>query len=156
MEAGAGPDQPDRPHPHRHLWRAQGARQPRRRHGSLSGRRSGAATALDGRPQPGGRRPLGHGPMPGWRRGHGGDAHLRTRGMTKRPFDIDDMLGRIETAVAPYPKAAMFELADKGFTSAFEQLVACIISIRTYDEVSLVAAQRLFARARTPAEVAAL
>jgi len=76
--------------------------------------------------------------------------------MSKRPFDIDDMLSRIETAVAPYPKAAMFELADKGFTSAFEQLVACIISIRTYDEVSLVAAQRLFAKARTPAEVAAL
>jgi endonuclease III len=74
----------------------------------------------------------------------------------KKPFDIDDMLGRIETAVQPYPKAAMFELADLGFTTAFEQLVACIISIRTYDEVSLVAAQRLFAQARTPAQVAAL
>ena len=76
--------------------------------------------------------------------------------MKKQPFDIDDMLARIETAVAPYPKAAMFELAEKGFTSAFEQLAACILSIRTYDEVSLVAAQRLFARARTPAQVAAL
>ena len=76
--------------------------------------------------------------------------------MTATPFNIDDMLGRIEAAVAPYPKAAMFELADKGFTSAFEQLAACILSIRTYDEVSLVAAQRLFARARTPAQVAAL
>ena len=76
--------------------------------------------------------------------------------MTATPFNIDDMLGRIEAAVAPYPKAAMFELADKGFTSAFEQLAACILSIRTYDEVSLVAAQRLFARARTPAQVAAV
>jgi endonuclease-3 len=76
--------------------------------------------------------------------------------MSKKPFDIDDMLGRIEAAVAPYPKAAMFELADKGFTSAFEQLVACILSIRTYDEVSLVAAQRLFAQARSPAQIAAL
>jgi endonuclease-3 len=74
----------------------------------------------------------------------------------KRPFDIDEMLRRIEMAVQPYPKAAMFELAGKGFNSPFEQLVACIISIRTYDEVSLVAAQRLFARARTAAEVAAL
>src|SRR6266851_3723349 len=74
----------------------------------------------------------------------------------KKPFDIDEMLRRIEKAVGPYPKAAMFELADKGFTSPFEQLVACIISIRTYDEVSLVAAQRLFAKARTPAQVAAL
>lgn len=76
--------------------------------------------------------------------------------MTPAPFDIDDMLARIEAAVTAYPKAAMFELADKGFTSAFEQLVACILSIRTYDEVSLVAAQRLFAQARTPAQVAAL
>lgn len=76
--------------------------------------------------------------------------------MTPTPFDIDDILARIEAAVAPYPKAAMFELADKGFTSAFEQLIACILSIRTYDEVSLVAAQRLFARARTPAQVTAL
>src|ERR1700687_3895083 len=74
----------------------------------------------------------------------------------KEPFDIDEMLRRIETAVEPYPKAAMFELADLGFTSPFEQLVACIISIRTYDEVSLVAAQRLFAMARTPAQGAAL
>ena len=73
-----------------------------------------------------------------------------------QPFDIDEVLRRIESAVQPYPKAAMFELADKGFTSPFEQLVACILSIRTYDEVSLVAAQRLFAQARTPAEVAAL
>ena len=66
------------------------------------------------------------------------------------------MLRRIEVAVQPFPKAAMFALADLGFNSAFEQLVACIISIRTYDEVSLLAAQRLFERARTPAAVAAL
>ena len=74
----------------------------------------------------------------------------------KKPFDIDDMLRRIEAAVAPHPKAAMFELADLGYDSAFQQLVACIISIRTYDEVSLLGAQRLFKRARTPEAVAAL
>ncbi len=44
----------------------------------------------------------------------------------------------------------MFELSEQGFDSLFEQLVACIISIRTYDEVTLPAARRLFARARTP------
>src|SRR5207253_305950 len=38
----------------------------------------------------------------------------------------------------------------------FEQLVACIISIRTRDETMLPTARRLFARARKPAEVAAL
>ncbi|MBA2446454.1 MAG: endonuclease III, partial [Chloroflexi bacterium] len=42
------------------------------------------------------------------------------------------------------------------FRSPFEQLVACIISIRTYDEVSLPTARRLFGRARIPAEVARL
>lgn len=31
----------------------------------------------------------------------------------------------------------MFELAERGFKSVFQQLVACIISIRTRDEVSL-------------------
>jgi len=73
-----------------------------------------------------------------------------------KPHDIDTMFSRIEAAVAPYPKAAMFALAGLGFVSPFEQLIACILSIRTYDEVSLVAAQRLFARARTPARLAAL
>jgi endonuclease-3 len=47
----------------------------------------------------------------------------------------------------------MFELAEDGFDSPFEQLVACIISIRTYDEVSLPTARKLFTRARTPAQM---
>jgi endonuclease-3 len=34
--------------------------------------------------------------------------------------------------------------------------LACIISIRTYDEVTLPVSQRLFAQARTPAEVSKL
>jgi endonuclease-3 len=63
---------------------------------------------------------------------------------------------RLRDAVAPYPPAALFALADAGCTSAFEQLLACIISIRTYDEVTLPAAQRLFGAARTPAAVGAL
>lgn len=50
----------------------------------------------------------------------------------------------------------MFELADDGFGSPFEQLIACIISIRTYDEVSLPCAKRLFALARTPAAMSQL
>ncbi|HVF09836.1 MAG TPA: endonuclease III [Abditibacteriaceae bacterium] len=70
------------------------------------------------------------------------------------PFDIDLALARIEAAVRPFPKAALFELAEDGFDSVFEQLVACIISIRTYDEVMLPTARQLFQIARTPAEVA--
>jgi endonuclease-3 len=44
----------------------------------------------------------------------------------------------------------MFELAERGYSSLFEQLVACVISIRTFDEVSLPAAIKLFETASTP------
>jgi len=50
----------------------------------------------------------------------------------------------------------MFELADDNFNSPFEQLVACIISIRTRDEVTVPTARRLFEIARTPSEVCQL
>jgi endonuclease-3 len=76
--------------------------------------------------------------------------------MDKHPFDIDLALARIGDAVRPWPKAALFQLAEEGFTSTFEQLLACMISIRTYDEVTLPVSRRLFSRARTPAQVAAL
>jgi endonuclease III len=74
----------------------------------------------------------------------------------KEPFDIEKAIPLIRDAVADYPKAALFELAGEGHTSVFEILVACIISIRTYDETTLPVSRRLFATARTPAEVAAL
>src|SRR5262249_44544249 len=74
----------------------------------------------------------------------------------KRPFDIDEAIRKLREATAPYPKAALFELAAEGHNTVFEILVACIISIRTYDEVTLPVARGLFARARTPAQVAAL
>jgi endonuclease-3 len=69
----------------------------------------------------------------------------------KRPFDIDVAMDRLREAVAPFPKAALFELAEEGHTSVFELLVACLISIRTRDEVTLPTARKLFAAARTPA-----
>jgi len=73
--------------------------------------------------------------------------------MAKRPFNIDLAIRRIRKAVEPFAKAAMFELAEDGFSSPFEQLVACIISIRTYDEVMLPTARKFFERARTPDDV---
>ena len=73
--------------------------------------------------------------------------------MDKLPFDIDVAMGRIREAVRPFPRAALFELADEGFDTPFELLVACIISIRTLDETTLPVARRLFARARTAHEV---
>ncbi len=50
----------------------------------------------------------------------------------------------------------MFELYERGHRSLFEQLVACIISIRTLDEVSLPVALKLFERASTPEAIAKL
>lgn len=73
--------------------------------------------------------------------------------MEKKPFDIDLAMRRIKDAVQPWPKAALFELAENGFTSTFEQLIACIISIRTYDEVTLPVSRKLFEHARTPAQI---
>lgn len=76
----------------------------------------------------------------------------------KKAFDIDVAVDRIRHTIAEtgVADAAMFALASEGYTSLFEQLVACIISIRTYDETMLIAARRLFAKARTPAAIAAL
>jgi endonuclease-3 len=74
----------------------------------------------------------------------------------KLPFDIDEVMRRIRAAVADVPDAAMFTLRDLGFGTLFQQLVACIISIRTTDEVSLPTALALLEQASTPADVAAL
>jgi endonuclease-3 len=70
----------------------------------------------------------------------------------KLSFQLAPVLERIEAAVAAYPKAAMFELAERGFSSLFEQLVSCIISIRTLDETTIPVSLRLFEAARTPKE----
>lgn len=82
-------------------------------------------------------------------------APTRARGV-KRPFDIDVVMRRIRDAVAGYPDAAMFALRDLGYGSLFQQLVACILSIRTTDEVSLPTALALLELAPTPERMAAL
>ena len=76
--------------------------------------------------------------------------------MDKRPFDVDEAFRRLREATKDFPQAEMFALRDEGFTSVFEQLVSCILSIRTFDEQSGPAARRLFALGRTPVEIAAL
>jgi endonuclease-3 len=68
----------------------------------------------------------------------------------KRPINLTAVLKKIEAAVAHYPKAAMFDLYERGYMSLFEQLVSCIISIRTLDETTIPVSLRLFAEARTP------
>ncbi|WNG20768.1 endonuclease III domain-containing protein [Cystobacter fuscus] len=71
-------------------------------------------------------------------------------GTHKQPFDIESVLERVRGAIQGHAAAAMFELAGRGHASLFEQLVACILSIRTRDEVSLPVALRLLSTARTP------
>src|SRR5262245_50066035 len=68
----------------------------------------------------------------------------------KRPFAIDVAIAHIREAILPFPQAALFALAEEGFSSPFELLVACIISTRTLDAVTLSCTHRLFAVARTP------
>jgi len=74
----------------------------------------------------------------------------------KRAFDIDVVMRRVRDAVSGFPDAAMFALRELGYGTLFQQLVACIISIRTTDEVSLPTALALLEQAPTPADVAAL
>ena len=74
----------------------------------------------------------------------------------KQPFDIDEVMRRIRAVVARFPDAAMFALRDLGYGTLFQQLVACIVSIRTTDEVSLPTALALLESAPTPTDVAAL
>lgn len=71
----------------------------------------------------------------------------------KKPFNLSIVLKRIEKAVKPYPKAAMFELYERGYTSLFEQLISCIISIRTLDETTIPLSEKLLQMVRTPKEL---
>ena len=73
--------------------------------------------------------------------------------LAKEPFAIDEVFRRLRRAVVGLPKAAMFDLRDRGFGSPFEQLVGALISARTRDETTLAVCLKLFARARTPAEM---
>jgi endonuclease III len=77
-------------------------------------------------------------------------------GSSKEPFNIDAVFERLRRAVAELPKAAMFDLRDRGYGSPFEQLVGSLISARTRDETTVDVCLRLFAEVRTPQEFADL
>jgi len=76
----------------------------------------------------------------------------------KRPFRFGVVLRRIREFLRndALADAAMFELAERGHGSLFEQIIGCIISIRTRDEVSLPVALELFEHASTPGAIAKL
>ena len=71
-------------------------------------------------------------------------------------FDIDEVFRRLRALLADMPKAAMFDLRDRGYNTPFEQLVGSLISARTRDETTMAVALRLFATARTAEAMAAL
>ena len=73
------------------------------------------------------------------------------------PFsDIPGVLNRLDGFMRAYPRAAMFELRERGFGGLFGQLVACVLSIRTMDEVSLPLSMALLGRASSPEALLAL
>lgn len=76
--------------------------------------------------------------------------------MSERNFPVTAVLDAIEPAVAPFPKASMHELADDGFRSLFQQVVACLISVRTFEEVTMPICRELFAVAPDAAAMVAL
>ena len=71
----------------------------------------------------------------------------------KSNFDLNVVLAHIDEAIKPYPKAAMFDLFERGYNSLFEQLISCIVSIRTLDETTIPVSLRLFEKARTPEQL---
>jgi endonuclease-3 len=78
---------------------------------------------------------------------------MRTPYRPLKEYNIPKMFEVIRKAIKPYPKAMLFELRDRGHRSLFEQLVSCILSIRSLDEVSLIAAENLIAKAPTPEKI---
>jgi endonuclease-3 len=85
-----------------------------------------------------------------------GQEQSSQRQSQKRPFEIPLAFKLIEKAIAPYPKAMLFELAELGFQTPYHQLIACVISIRTLDEVSRGCALELLKACPTPTALAAL
>ena len=69
---------------------------------------------------------------------------------------LETMFERIAEHNAALPPAAMFALAEAGHDSLYEQLVACLLSVRTRDETSYPASVALFGRASTPEAMLAL
>ena len=76
--------------------------------------------------------------------------------MSATEFPVREVLDAIEPAVAPFPKASMHELADDGHTDLFQQVVACLISVRTFEEVTMPICRELFAAAPDAAAMLAL
>jgi endonuclease-3 len=69
-----------------------------------------------------------------------------------KKLNIDKFIATLDQAYTHWQAPVITLLANKGATP-FEVLVSTVLSLRTKDEVTAVAAERLFAKARTPQAV---
>lgn len=73
----------------------------------------------------------------------------------RQPFDIDRFVETLAAVYRDWNSPIITFIANRGATP-FEILVSTILSLRTKDEVTSVAASRLFQKARTPGQLLTL
>lgn len=74
----------------------------------------------------------------------------------KQPFEPESAMRLLRRAVRGLPAPSMFRLRELGYGSLVQQVIGCLISVRTYEEVSLPASVRLFERASSAVEIQSL
>ena len=79
----------------------------------------------------------------------------RTRSRRTPPEDIDRTIAAMRAAVAGAKTPSVTEIANRD-RDPFRILISTILSLRTKDDVTAAAAERLFARASRPRALAAL
>jgi endonuclease III len=75
--------------------------------------------------------------------------------MTVTNKNIDEVIRLLKTAVKELPDPSV-TLVGKRWRDPFLVLVSCLLSLRTKDETTLPAAQRLFALGQTPEQILSL
>jgi len=72
--------------------------------------------------------------------------------MQHQTSDFSKTIAKIRRAIRPFQTPAVTLIAEKS-RDPFRVLISCLISLRTKDEVTDMASNRLFARADTPAKI---
>ncbi len=75
--------------------------------------------------------------------------------MTVTNKNIDEVAGILKEALKDLPDPSV-TLVGKKWNTPFHVLISCLLSLRTKDETTLPASERLFALANTPQEMLAL
>ncbi len=88
-----------------------------------------------------------------YKTGKGGGTGSTPNRATWETFDIDEVFRRLRAPVTRIPKAAIFDLRDRGYSSPFEQIIGALIWARTRDETTIKVRLRLFEVARTPRQL---